>query len=143
MANTLSDFMQKYDNVKHATKAGTTMHKKMRFVDMHNINDDIVKQIKKRPDLAMFFDSDALTEVPVAADINGRFISRRIDRMIVDNERRVVRILDYKTDINKDSFRAEYIAQVREYMAIVGKIYPEYKIFGYILWLHDWVLEKV
>lgn len=143
MAETLRELIKEYDAKKHATEAGSAMHKKMRFVDMQDADDDIVKQIKSRPDLAAFFVSTAQTEVPIAANINGRFVSRRIDRMVIDDKKHVIYILDYKTDVDKAAFHNNYIAQVREYMAIVGKIYPKYNVHGYILWLHDWTLEKL
>ncbi len=143
MADTLREMLTEYDNKKYATDAGSTMHKKMRFVNMLDNNDDIVKQIKSRPELAIFFAENAQTEVPIAATINGKFVSRRIDRMVVDNDNKTIHILDYKTDVNKDMFRSKYIIQVREYMSIISKIYPQYKVFGYILWLHDWTLEKL
>ena len=81
--------------------------------------------------------------MPVAAEIKSNFISRRIDRLIVDDEKRSVYIIDYKTDTDKDAFRQKYMAQVQEYMAITKKIYPKYNVSGHILWLHDWTLESV
>lgn len=143
MADTLREMLTEYDNKKYATDAGSVMHKKMRFVNMLYGDNDIVKQIKNRPELAIFFTENAQTEVPIAATINGKFVSRRIDRMVVDNDDKMIYILDYKTDVNKDMFRSKYIIQVREYMSIISKIYPQYKVFGYILWLHDWTLEKL
>ena len=52
-------------------------------------------------------------------------------------------IIDYKTDVNRDTFYALYVAQVREYVMLLGMIYPEYKIDAYILWIHDFSLEKI
>lgn len=143
MADTLRGLLKEFDNKKHATDAGSIMHKKMCLVNMQDIDNDIVKQIKTHPELEMFFMNNARTEVPVAANINGNFISRRIDRMVIDDKNHVIHILDYKTDVDKDTFRAVYIAQVHEYKSIMSKIYPRYKVFGYILWLHDWTLEKL
>ena len=142
MVDTLRKMLTEYDNRKHATDAGSAMHKKMRFVNLEN-GDDIAKHVKGRPELEMFFASNAQAEVPIAATINGKFVSRRIDRMVVDDKNKTVHILDYKTDVNKDAFRSKYVAQVREYMSIIAKIYPKYKVVGYILWLHDWMLEKL
>ena len=91
----------------------------------------------------MFFAENTRTEVPIAGIINGNFISRRIDRLSVDDENKIVRILDYKTDIEKESRREKYIVQLNEYEKLMRQIYPEYKIEKYILWLHDWTLEKL
>lgn len=147
MSNTLREFLSEYDNTRFATKRGTEIHDKMRAVHTENGelcgDGDIVENIKKHPDLMRFFGENSRAEVPVAAEINGRFISRRIDRLIVDEEKRSVYIIDYKTDADKDTFRQKYISQVQEYVAIINKIYPKYKIYGYILWLHDWTLESI
>ena len=143
MADTLDDMLTEYDSKKRATDSGAAMHRKMRFVNMLDSNNSIVKQINSHPELAMFFISSAKTEVPIAANINGKFVSRRIDRMVIDDRNKTIHILDYKTDIDKDAFRSDYITQVHEYMTIMGKIYPKYQVYGYILWLHDWTLEKL
>ena len=63
--------------------------------------------------------------------------------MVVDNDTKNVYILDYKTDIDTEKFRPKYIAQLREYKSLMSQIYPDYKISCYILWLHDWRLEKL
>ena len=143
MNSPIRKILTEYDNKKYATDAGTAMHKKLRFVNTLNDDSDITKQIKSHPELAMFFNEKARVEVPVAAFINGRFISRRIDRMVVDNKNKAVHIMDYKTDVDTSAFHDKYVAQVHEYMSIMGEIYPEYSVFGYILWLHDWTLEKL
>ena len=143
MANMIRELLKEYDTKKHATDAGNAMHKKMRSINVLNDKDKVANHIKSRPELAMFFAQNAQTEVPIAAFINGKFVSRRIDRLVVDDKNMVVYIMDYKTDVNKETFRSNYIAQVREYMSIMNKIYPKYKVYGYILWLHDWTLEKL
>ena len=143
MADTLRELLREYDNKKNATDAGSAMHKKMRFVNIKDTESDVVKQIKSHPELSMFFTSDAQTEVPIAANINGKFVSRRIDRLVIDDKNKVIHVMDYKTDVDKVAFHSNYVAQVREYMSIMGKIYPKYKVHGYILWLHDWSLEKL
>ena len=143
MTDKLRDILTKYNKDQYAINTGSEMHKKMRFVNMLNAEDEVVIQIKKHPELAKFFLPNAKTEVPLAAKINGKYISRRVDRMVVDDDNKIVHILDYKTDVDKNAFRANYVAQVKEYVDIVKKIYPKYTVYGYILWLHDWTLDKL
>lgn len=147
MVNTLREFLSEYDNTQFATKRGTEMHDKMRVVHMVGGelcgDDEIVKNIKKRPELMQFFGENSRAEVPVATEINGRFISRRIDRLVVDDEKRSVYVIDYKTDVDKAAFQQKYVAQVQEYVCIIKKIYQKYKVFGFILWLHDWTVQSV
>ena len=84
-----------------------------------------------------------LTEVPVAGYINGRFVSRRIDRLVINDDKKEVSILDYKTDVDKSTFHDKYVAQIKEYVTLLYGIYPEYKIHAYLLWLNDFSLEEV
>jgi len=147
MVDTLRGILKEYDSAKYATENGSVMHSKMRAVRMEKgvlVGDtDIIENINKHTELSVFFGEKARVEVPIVAIINGKFISRRIDRMIVDDTNKVVHILDYKTDIDKNAFRANYVTQVREYVSIIKKIYPKYAVRGYILWLHDWSLENI
>ena len=143
MADTLRELLNEYETKKHATKNGAEMHKKMRAVNMLTGSGDLENIIKPHEELTPFFAPNAQTEVPIAAIINGKFVSRRIDRMVIDDKNKIIHILDYKTDVDKTKYRSSYIAQVREYVSIIRKIYPKYKVNGYILWLHDWTLEKL
>ena len=147
MSNTLREFLAEYDNTQCATKRGTEMHDKMRAIRIENGelcgDDEVVENIKKHPELMRFFGENSRAEVPVAAEINGHFISRRIDRLVIDDENRSVYIIDYKTDTDKDTLHQKYVTQVQEYVTIIKKIYPKYNVSGYILWLHDWTLESI
>ncbi|MCL2758574.1 MAG: hypothetical protein FWE64_04665 [Alphaproteobacteria bacterium] len=113
---------------KFATGRGTAIHKKLQHAP------------PGLPELAQFFDKNSRAEVPIAGNIGGKFISRRIDRLCVTKD--AAEFLDYKTDTDKNARRAAYTAQMREYSALISMIYPGRKVSGYILWLHDWTLEK-
>ena len=104
---------------------------------------DLINKIKQHPNLVSFFCENSKTEVPVAGTVNGRFISRRIDRMCVNHDTKIVDIIDYKTDTCCDTYHDKYVSQVHEYIKLVQQIYPEYKIKGYILWTHNFFLETV
>ena len=147
MANSLSEFLKEYDAQKHAEETGIQMHEKLRLIrvlsDCDKVDCELKRCIESCNGLSMFFTENALTEVPIAGMLNGAFVSRRIDRLIIDDKNKVVRILDYKTDINKTANHEKYIIQLNEYSHLMHEIYPKYKIESYILWLHDWVLEKL
>lgn len=144
---TLNDILSAYDATKIATDTGTRMHDKLRHVVLDGARSSgdtaLISRIQRIPQLAAMFTPNSQTEVPVAGTINGRFVSRRIDRMIVDHDTKTVNILDYKTDVSPDTFRDKYTAQVREYVALIRAIYPTYSVSGYLLWTHDFSLEKV
>lgn len=144
MTETLAELLKSRNTQAFATGVGSQMHTKLQRVFLpYCVDDDIVVHIKKNPDLARIFDNLSQTEVPIAGKINGRFISRRIDRLRIDNENKIIDILDYKTDTDYTLRRAHYVAQIGEYRALLADIYPKYTIRTYILWTHDWTLEKI
>jgi len=145
MSENLNDFMNRRRAEEFAVKAGTNMHERLRHIVLNGECSDkkLLEQIRSRPELHKYFTDNAKTEVPVAGIVRGKFISRRIDRMVIDKIGRNICILDYKTDSNPDQNRAKYISQLREYRELMHMIYPDFKIETAILWTHDWRLEKV
>ena len=148
MTQTLQNFLIGAKNKEFATKTGTQMH----AVLQHVIVDDsvgnrgtpeIIKEILNRPNLKPFFTKDAKTEVPIAGFIDGHFISRRIDRLIINQETKTIDFIDYKTDMDKTTFIEKYKHQLNEYRELLKSAYPDYKINGYILWLTDWQLQAI
>ena len=135
------------ERVTHATKTGTQMHLLLQRVvidgDKYTGDTDLVSRIKNVPELHTFFVPNSKTEVPIAGTIHSRFVSRRIDRLVIDSNSQSILVLDYKTDTNKEVFYSKYIAQMREYIALLRAIYPKHKIDAYILWTHDFSLEKL
>ena len=104
---------------------------------------DIITTIKNRPDLLLFFVKSAQTEVPIAGIVHGHFVSRRIDRLLINHNTKTIDFIDYKTDTDKNAFIEQYKYQLKEYTELLRSAYPNYKINGYILWLHDWTLDKI
>ena len=147
MTRDLIKFLQDAEHKKHATDIGTDMHAKMqRIIVDNNIicgDKEIVDKIKNRADLSPFFVKDAQTEVAIAGFVRGIFISRRIDRLLINHNTKTIDFIDYKTDTNKDAFIEQYKRQLKEYAELLSSAYSGYKINGYILWLHDWCLDKV
>ena len=143
----LSDFINQKKYEKHAKEAGDLMHKKLQFITIDTVtesgNMDLVNKIKSVQGLSDFFGKHSKTEVPIAGNIQNNFISRRIDRMIVIPENKIVKFIDYKTDIDKNNMYEKYIKQLSEYKQLLSEIYPNYIISGYILWTHDWQLERI
>lgn len=147
MTDSLRDLIKDYATRGFATDAGTRMHAQLRKVVIDGAADcgdaDLVRCIRAIPDLIPMFGVAARTEVPLAGTIAGQFISRRIDRMLVDDVTRTVHVLDYKTDVSRDGMRNKYVAQLGEYAALLRQIYPGYDVRKYILWTHDWMLEQI
>ncbi len=147
MTQNLTDFLTEHERKTHATNVGTSMHAKMQKIviddDIESGDCEIINIIKQRSDLLPFFVKSAQTEVPIAGIVYGNFISRRIDRLLINPGDKTIDFIDYKTDINKSEFIDKYRHQLKEYAELLRSAYPKYKINGYILWLHDWTLECV
>lgn len=144
---TLHKILSACDSTQYATSAGQKMHSRLQrvFIDGDNSSGDpeIVNKIKSVPGLASFFSAKSRTELPIAGTINGRFISRRIDRVTIDNSAKRISILDYKTDRDCNAYHSKYVFQIHEYARLLQTIYPGYKIDCYILWTHDFLLENI
>lgn len=147
MTQNLNKFLKSHEQQDYAVQSGTAMHAQMQNIvvdkTVEHGNKNIIDIIKTRPDLQYFFISSAQTEAPIAGIIHGRFVSRRIDRLIINHDTKTIDFIDYKTDTDKTAFVEKYHAQITEYAELLHSAYPNYKINGYILWLHDWQLDKI
>lgn len=145
MKTLLNKILEDYEKEEFAKKIGTEKHIKMQEIiidsDLENGDKSLIYHIKQNKKLLPFFSKKSKTEVPIAGYINGIFVSRRIDRLIIKDEE--IQFIDYKTDTNKDKFKDKYIEQLKEYNLLLKDIYKNKKISGYILWLTDFSLEKV
>ncbi len=92
-----------------------------------------------------FFASPSTAEVPLAGFVNGRQISRRIDRLIVTAES--VTILEYKTDRDippsEADIRPAYLRQMEEYRTLLQPIYPGCRLRSFFLWTAGPVFMEV
>ena len=147
MTQKLTEFLTGAKNKDFATNTGTHMHALLQHVivdnDIESGDAEIIKTVKNRPDLLPFFVKNAQTEVPIAGNVHGHFVSRRIDRLLINHDTKIIDFIDYKTDTDKNSYVEQYKYQLKEYAELLRSAYPNYKINGYILWLHDWVLDKI
>ena len=143
MTQNLTDFLAIATNKKYATQNGTRIHAKLKnvVIDSNRGNSgdaDIINQILHNPNLIRYFSPDAQTEVPIAGIINGVFISRRIDRLLINKSTKTLEFIDYKSDIDKTVFIDQYKRQLNEYAQLLKSAYPDYTISGGILWIQDW-----
>ena len=153
MQKRLTEILAEKEKIKRAVACGTAVHAQLQHVTLDingtssndHGNADLIEKIRKNLEIARFFTAGAgttiRTEVPIAGMVNGRFISRRIDRMIIKDN--IIEFLDYKTDADKTLRHDKYAAQIGEYAVLLRAAYPGREIHGHILWTHDWELEKV
>ena len=144
---TLNNILNNITQQQISTDVGTKIHAILQHVtidDKHTIgNIDYINKIKQTPNLEKFFSAKSQTELPIAGTINGKFISRRIDRIVINHDTKTIDILDYKTDVTHDKYFNKYKTQINEYILLLQQIFPNYMINGYILWTHDFLLEKL
>lgn len=147
MTRNLTEFLNEAKNKEYAIATGTQSHTVLQhiIVDANYTSGapNIIQIIKTRPDLQPFFTNTAQNEVPIAGEIHGHFVSRRIDKLLINKATKTINFIDYKTDTDKSAYIDKYKKQLQEYAELLHSAYPEYKINGYILWLHDWVLDKI
>ncbi len=147
MTQNLTKFLKEAKNKEFATATGTQSHAILQRVIIDNNQEsgdtDVIQTIKEHSDLLPFFTKAAQNEVPVAGKIHGRFVSRRIDKLLINKTTKTIDFVDYKTDTNKSVYIDKYKNQLQEYAELLCSAYPDYQINGYILWLHDWVLDKI
>ena len=148
MTQNLTDFLTRADNKKYATQHGTKIHAKLQSIVIDEIygnrgDSEIINDILQKPNLKQYFCAATRTEVPIAGFVNGIFISRRIDRLLVDHDTKTIDFIDYKSDTDKNMFVKEYKKQLNEYAHLLQSAYPDYKIRGYILWLADWTVQQM
>lgn len=145
---TLNNILNNITQKQISTDTGTKIHTLLQHITIDNDgtkigNVEYIHKIEQVPNLKKFFSSDSKTELPIAGTINGNFISRRIDRILINHELKTIDILDYKSDITHDKHYIKYKSQIKEYIQLFQQIYPNYQINGYILWTHDFLLEKL
>ena len=147
MTQNLENILIGANKKEYATQTGTNIHAQLRHVIVDAKGNggapEFVELIQNRSDLKPFFCANAKTEVPIAGYINGHFISRRIDRLLINNKNKNIDFIDYKTDTDKNAFVEQYKKQLKEYAQLLKSAYPDYKINGYILWINDWTLDKI
>ena len=143
----LHNIISQQERTKHATNAGAKAHLQLGRIKIpthtNGVATEIIQKINTNPTLSELFSVTSKTEVPIAGTLNGHFISRRIDRLLIDHATKTIKILDYKTDIDPTIRKKAYVAQINEYAQLLHTIYPTYKISGYILWTHNFLLENI
>lgn len=145
--NKLHEILKEEQRIQESTGHGTLMHKKLQYVflsDSGNRGDlDICEKLSVNPELREYCGLLSKTEVPIAGKIGDEFISRRIDRLYINPEKKKIVVLDYKTDTDRQEFRQKYITQLGEYHELLSQIYPDFTISCKILWLSDFTLENI
>ncbi|WP_170606545.1 double-strand break repair helicase AddA [Ruegeria arenilitoris] len=107
----------------------------MQEADRHNLLHEVTRVLKAE-DLRPFFDPDALAEVPVSAEFQGRRLHGVIDRLIVTEKE--VQIIDFKSNATvpetPENCPLGLLRQMGAYSIALAQIYPDHEIRAAILW---------
>lgn len=141
--NKIQDLIFQETSAKYATRTGRIIHAKMQAICFPHGDQNLIKQISTNPELMEIMGPLSKPEVPIAGFVNGKFISRRIDRLYINNDTKKIIILDYKTNTDKNLFKQKYIEQLKEYRELLKQIYKNYSVYTKILWLNDFTLENI
>ncbi|MDR0803807.1 MAG: hypothetical protein LBO08_01825 [Rickettsiales bacterium] len=135
----LQEFLQGRDAKNAAVEYGTRIHARLQFATARSLG-DIDARLADNSEIARFFGDGSRAEVPIAGIAGGRFVSRRIDRLLVGDG--AVEFLDYKTDADHAANREKYARQMAEYAALLRDAFPGHEVRGWILYLSDCSLES-
>ena len=92
---TLNDILNNIKQTQLSTDTGTKIHTILQHITIDNNgtksgNVEYIKKIEQVPNLQKFFSPDSKTELPIAGTINNKFISRRIDRILINHETKTI-----------------------------------------------------
>jgi ATP-dependent exoDNAse (exonuclease V) beta subunit len=108
------------------------------FFDDFTATEEIIIRLIEDKEMQPFFSvgTDKLYLEKEIVDVRGD--TKRVDRLIVKEKE--VWVVDYKSSREASE---KYIAQIREYIDIVKKLYPRKKVKGFLLYLNETKFEEV
>jgi len=149
-------------------KRGTVMHKLLQYISNIEENNRLsAAKIFLRRELPEFsnaaissiinevitlcqsypqiFAANSMAEVPIIGEVEGKIISAKIDRLVIEPDR--VIIVDYKTNRpaaqTLDEVPELYLKQLSAYKLLLAKMYPDKNIESYILWTNTCKMMKI
>lgn len=149
-------------------KRGTAIHKLLQYISAIPLNrqeDAAFSFLEKQlPDFSIIerqkivhevlklcrtfdyiFTANSMAEIPVIGEADGKIISAKVDRLIIEKDKVV--IVDYKTNRPAAKYLADvptiYLRQLNAYKALFGRMYPDKEIITYILWTNTCNMMQV
>ena len=99
------------------------------------------------PDFKFIFELKGYNEFPVCGIYENSFISAQIDRIVIDEQKNEVIIIDYKS--NKEppeslkKIPKKYIEQMKAYKFLVKRIFPDKEVKSALLWTKNLQLDYI
>ncbi|MFH1398249.1 MAG: UvrD-helicase domain-containing protein [Candidatus Omnitrophota bacterium] len=99
-----------------------------------------VRRLLEEKKFERFFNSPESLILPEKEIVDRLGNTKRVDRLLISKNQAV--IIDYKSASEEDAVD-DHQSQVKEYMKIIGDIYPKLKVTGYLIYLDELRLEEV
>jgi len=152
----------------HFYKRGTAIHKLLQYISTLAVNNRYqaaqIFLIHELPELSSIeiekiitevlklcetyqniFQPNSMAEVPIIGEVEGKIISAKIDRLVIEDNKII--IVDYKTNRpaakNLSEVPPLYIKQLQTYKMLLAKMYPKKEIETYILWTNTCNMMKI
>lgn len=112
-----------------------------KYLTENNLNQTEIEQTIKQVENVLkkfanlFNNPNSKAEVPIIGLVDGKTVSGKIDRLIVEDKS--VLIIDFKTGQKNDWLEKKYQEQMRLYELVLEKIYPDREIISQIVWVTD------
>ena len=110
--------------------------------EIMRIIDEVLKLCQTYPEI---FGADSKAEVPIIGEVDGKIISAKIDRLVINKDKII--IVDYKTNRPAAESLSEvptiYINQLNTYKSLLQKLYPQKIVESYILWTNTCNMMKL
>ena len=110
--------------------------------ELQNIVTEVLNLCSTYKDI---FTENSRAEVPIIGEVDGKIVSAKIDRLIINKDK--VTIVDFKT--NRPAAKSLndvpeiYINQLNTYKKLLQKIYPDKDVETYLLWTNTCNMMKV
>ena len=101
---------------------------------------EVVEKLLAAPELKPCFyvaDAEVQTELEV---VNSLGHTKRLDRLIINEKTKEVRIVDYKSGADVEG---KYQEQVKEYIAILKELHPRYTVKGFLVYMDKLEVQEV
>ncbi len=138
--NKIHRLLEKIKRVTSKQELENLIDKLSESLSVESEDRENLKNFLSRDEIFNLFSGDivVLNEQSIIKKTEEGFEEKRIDRLILKDDELIV--VDYKTGEEK---REEHFAQIKDYMRILNKIYPQKKVRGILLYIDKNDVEEV
>ncbi len=125
--------IQSQDNIENFVDVYIS---EMKIDDADFVKNNIL-ELYNNPKYNFIFSNNSSSETEIIIKDGNKSNILRVDKIVFNNEKNEIWIIDYKTDKLTDNVPDSYKKQLFEYKKSLTKIYPNKKIHTAILWINN------